>query len=141
MNASKTVFLLNPKVRAVLAIYEDNEKAPRTMFKTLDQTIKVGDIVVVPTGTRHKFTCVKVVEVDVDVDFDTPETISWIVAPVELEEFEKVVAMEQEALDAVRKAEVRRKREELAATVFRDQEASLKELKIVSAGAQLPPPD
>lgn len=74
MNYSTAIFLINPKVRAIAAIYEpdtDSRKAPRTVFKTFDQSIGVNDYILVPTETRHKMTVNKVVEVDVEPDLET----------------------------------------------------------------------
>ncbi len=74
MNYSTAIFLINPKVRAIAAVYEpdtDNRKAPRTIFKTFDSTIEVGDYILVPTDTRHKMTVNKVVEVDVEPDLES----------------------------------------------------------------------
>lgn len=44
MNRSTTVFLINKDIRAFTAIYEDGHKAE--YFKTFDQTLKKGDLVV-----------------------------------------------------------------------------------------------
>ena len=76
MNYSAAIFLINPAVRAVYGIYDawpDKTKPMPTkaLFKTLDQSLKVDDLVLVPSGTRHDVTVMKLVEVDVEFD---PET-------------------------------------------------------------------
>lgn len=54
MNRSTTVFLINSKVRAFNGIYEPGGKVE--VFKSFDETIKKGDLVVVTTDTRFNFT-------------------------------------------------------------------------------------
>lgn len=133
MNYSTAVFLINPNARAVYATYEEGEKAPKTLFKTLDPGIKIDDLVIVPTDTRHKMTVVKVVEVDVDFDLDTTINIPWIIGPVDRAAFDKTLAAEQQAIQAIKSAELRKKRDDLRAALLVDQEA-LKSLPITSMG-------
>lgn len=74
MNYSTAVFLLNPQVRCIACTYEvdkDEKLAARVSFKSLDKEVTAGDLVLVPTGTRHGYTVVKVVETDIDSDFDS----------------------------------------------------------------------
>lgn len=117
MNNSTAVFLINKDVRAVLTIYEaetpHSPTAKRAMFKTLDQTIKAGDFVVVPTETRHKMTVVKVVEVDVEVDFESPVQVGWIIGTVERIDYEETLKRETAFIEAVKAAEKRKKQDEL----------------------------
>lgn len=116
MNYSTAVFLINDKLRALTAIYEPDvgtALAKREMFKTLDPTIKVGDLLVVPTDTRHKMTVVKVTEVDVDVDYDSPAQVRWVVGKVDDEPFKRITAQEEEAIKLMKNAEALDKREVL----------------------------
>ena len=125
MNYTTAVFLINNKVRAIMATYEgdDTNKNLRTMFKTLDQTIQVGDFIVVPTNTRHGMTVNKVVEVDVSVDFDSDKPVTWVVAKLDLGAYTKTMAQEDTAVMTIKSAEVRRKRDELRASLIKDSEA------------------
>lgn len=132
MNYSTSVFLINDDVRAVMCTYEDGDNAKRTMFKTFDNEIDVDDFVIVPTDTRHNLTVCKVVAVDVDVDFDSAVQVDWIVGAVEMTDHIKVLAMEEKAIEAVKSAEKRRRRDELRASVFKDQEEKMKALEITS---------
>lgn len=139
MNYSTAVFLINPNVRAVLGIYEAEEDkgqrpVPRTAFKTLDHSIKVGDFVLVPSSTRHKMTVNKVVEVDVDVDFDSGTQMTWIIGKVDRADHEKINAMEHQAIQTIKSAELRKKKDELRKALIADSEA-LKALPIASAQA------
>lgn len=132
MNYSTSVFLINNHVRAVLATYEEGDSAKRTVFKTLDPDISEGDYVIVPTDTRHKMTVCKVVETDVDVDFDDPTPVGWIIGKVELTDHEKVLAQEAEAIKAIKSAELRQKREALRNAMFADHVETLKALPIAA---------
>lgn len=116
MNYSTAIFLINPKVRAIAAIYEpdtDSRKAPRATFKTFDQTIEVGDYILVPTETRHKMTVNKVVEVDIDPDLETGCQMSWVIGTVDRSLYDDVLAQEARAIDLMKAAEKTHAREEL----------------------------
>lgn len=91
MNYSTAVMLINPNIRAIKAIYEPDSvdlagkvvrAGQRYIFKTLDPSIIKGDLIVVPTTTRHGFTVVKVEEVDVEIDFEASIELKWIVDKV-----------------------------------------------------------
>ena len=135
MNYSTAVFLINDRARAVLATYEAGDNAARTLFKTFDQTMKVGDFVTVPTNTRHKMTVVKVVEVDVDFDPDTTAEVQWIVGKVDTTIFEQTLAQEEAAISAIKSAELRAKRKRLREALLADQAETLRALPIASMGA------
>lgn len=117
MNYSTAVMLINPKIRAIKTTYEPDPNIPnkvtRYIFKTLDDTIKVGDYVVVPTDTRWLLTVVRVDEVDVDVDFESSTIIKWIVSRVSTEDNAKILAEETKWVEALKASEKRRKREEI----------------------------
>lgn len=132
MNYSTAVFLINKNARAIAATYEHGDSAARTIFKTLDQTIKVNDFVIVPTDTRHKMTVVKVVETDVDVDFDSAAQMAWIVGTVDRSQFETTLQQEADAIVKIKSAELRKKRAELAASVLADYAPEIKALPIAA---------
>lgn len=116
MNYSTAIFLINPKVRAIAAIYEpdtDNRKSPRVIFKTFDQDISVGDYILVPTDTRHKMTVNKVVEVDVEPDLESHVQMSWVIGVVDRSMYEEVLGQEARAIDLMKAAEKTHAREEL----------------------------
>lgn len=132
MDNSRIVFLINDQVRAVKAKYEDSGAAE--MFKTFDATIQVGDLAVVQSTTRHMMTVVKVTEIDVDVNFDSTTTIPWVVQKIDAPKFDAILAQEAQAISAVQAAELRRKKDELRATMFKDHEASIAALALTSHG-------
>lgn len=134
MNYSTAVFLINKHARAIVATYEADDKAPRTTFKTLDPSIKEGDYVIVETDTRHKITVCKVVETDVDFDFDTPAKMSWVIGKVDRAAFDLTLQQEQSAIAAIKSAELRKKREDLKKSMFADHMESIKALPIYANG-------
>jgi len=134
MNYSTAVFLINKHARAIVATYEADDKATRTTFKTLDPSIKEGDYVIVETDTRHKMTVCKVVETDVDFDFDTPAKMSWVIGKVDRAVFDLTLQQEQSAIAAIKSAELRKKREDLKKSMFADHMESIKALPIYANG-------
>ena len=137
MNYSKSVFLINNKVRAINVNY-DNERIHGSpdkyksvyTFKSLDPTIKKDDLVIVPTDTRHGFTVVKVVDTDVDVNFDDPIEFKWIAGKFDRADFDLILSQEAEAIAKIRSAEANKKRKELRDALLADQLDSIKALPI-----------
>lgn len=132
MNYTTAVMLINRNIRAVKATYE--EKGPATLFKTLDQTIAVDDLVVVVTDTRHKMTVVKVTEVDVDVDFGSATPVSWVVDRVDPIKHENLINEEARAVSVIKAAELRNKREEMASKLLALKTDELDKLSIAHMG-------
>ncbi len=130
MNYSTAIFLINDQARAVNCEYEPGK--PATMFKTLDPTIEVDDLVIVETDTRHNFTVCKVTEVDLDIDMETSRQVSWVVNKVDMERHSELATQEQEAIKAIKSAEIRKKREEMREALFKDHTETLKELEIAN---------
>lgn len=135
MHPSLTVFLINDDVRAIACSYEPSPssmKPKTTLFKTFDQSIKVGDILVVPSNTRHKFTTVKAEEVDVEIDLDYEDEMDWIAHKVNLHQYNLTLADEEKARVAVQKLQRKKKREELRAAMFAENEAEMKTLALTN---------
>ena len=130
MNYTTAVFLINKNVRAVLCNYEPDAPDKKTMFKTLDAQIREGDFVIVPTKTRHGMTVSKVVEVDVDVDFDSQTLVCWVVGKIDQTQFDATRAQEEDAIAVIKSAEKTKKRNELAAALLVDSKDALKALPI-----------
>lgn len=132
MNDTTIAFLINDDLRAVIGIYKPDlpgqKNEPRVMFKTLDKSIKVDDVVMVPSSTRHRFTTFKITEVDVDVDFDCPTKIDWIVGKLDTVLYDKYKALESAALVRVKSAEKAKKKRELKETLLSDP--ALKDLAL-----------
>ena len=132
MDASKLVFLLREDARLIRAAYEpitaEMQTAPSAVqpktyqFKTLDPNISVGDFVVVETGTRHGLTVCKVTEVDLEPDFDDGISLKWAFFSIPVAEIDRIKGLESEAIAVARRAELRKKKEELREAIFRDSE-------------------
>lgn len=144
MNYSTAIFLINPKVRAILAIYEpdtDSRKSPRATFKTFDPEIVVGDYILVPTETRHKMTINKVVEVDVDPDLESTATIHWVIGTVDRVAYDDVIAQEARAIELMKAAEKTHAREELRKKMMAHvDETKLAALQITQMTGDAEPP-
>jgi len=116
MNFSSAVMLINQNIRAVIGVYEDEKEQPnqkKHIFKTLDHSIQVGSFVVVPTDTRHKMTIVKIVAVDVDVDFESDVQLNWVISNIDLEPNKAILAQESGWIERIKEADKNKKREEL----------------------------
>ena len=137
MNYTTAVFLINDRVRAVTCQYEAGDKAPKTMFKTLDRTIMPGDLVLVPTTTRHLMTVVRVAETDVEVDFDSPVEVQWIAGKVDQTAYQAILSQEAEAIAKIKSAQRNKKRHEIAAAMLADTE-ELKSLGIYQSDVETP---
>ncbi len=106
-NYSSALFLINPKLRALSAVYEDKPGAKRNTLKTFDTTIKVGDFVIVPTeiDSRHSMTVNKIVEVDVPPDLDSLDPVRWVIDVIDRQAYENLLAQENYAIEEVRRYE------------------------------------
>lgn len=111
MNYTTAVLLINKNIRAVLGQYEEHSK--KTVFKTIDQELKVDDIAVVESDTRWNKTVVKITDVDVDVDFDSSTPVGWVVGKVDTAEHDGIIKMEAKAIDMIKKGELRKRREDI----------------------------
>ena len=136
MNDSTAIFLLSDQVRGVMVAYEAHETADRTMCKTLDPNIKVDDFVVVTTDTRWGMTVCKVMETDVEPDFDSTEVVKWIVGVVDTVDHEELKAQEADALVKIKAANKRQKREELRDALIANAGEDVKALPIYTVGKQ-----
>lgn len=118
MNLSAAIMLVRPdEVRPVRVEYDPDNKYnnnPMRVFKTVDPDIKVGDLVIAQTNTRHKFTIVKVSEVDFPVDFnDTSEQWGWIGGKFDVDGFADLIKIEDQVRGKVAKAQENKMRSEL----------------------------
>lgn len=117
MNLSAAVMLVNKAVRPLRAEYDpDNYKnnSPYKNFKTIDPTLKKGDLVVVETGTRHGFTIAKVTEIDFAVDFNDPTPWHWA-AKFDADTFKAILETDEKIRHKVAKIQENKMRQELMA--------------------------
>lgn len=132
MNKTTAVFLINPNVRALRATYENKQGEEGEVFKTFDTDIKVDDLIVVETSTRHGMTVVKVVETDVDVDVEAQTVVRWVVGKVDTAPYQMLIKQEEDALKKIQAAELRQKRERLREALFADQMDEIRALPLSS---------
>ena len=102
----------------------------------MDTSIKVGDYVIVPTATRHNMTVVKITATDVDVDFDSPVQMTWVIGKIDRSSYDDMLTQEQTAIQAIKSAETRRKRDQLRDAMLKDYEEQIKALPITTAGSE-----
>lgn len=138
MNYTTAIFLINTNARAMLCNYEPDAPDKKVMFKTLDQSLAVDDLVVVPTKTRHGMTVSKIIAADVDIDFDSMIPVDWIICKVEMTDHVLIVRREDDAIKVIRSAEQMKKRADLAANLLAASNAALKALPIFSDGSEKP---
>ena len=145
-NPDHAVFLIDDRVRAVSVSYDKIEDiAGRTIprqtltFKTFDQSIKVGDFVVIPTDTRWNMTVGRVEAVDVRVNYSSNEKLRWVMARIPLDDYKKLVADEQTLIVGVAQAEEAEAREQLAAKL-KKLNPDLKGLQLLGNRVEAPAP-
>jgi len=120
-NHSAVVMLVNDKVKAVSVSYKSTGRgeAPQNYtFKTFED-LAVGDFVTIPTkathgDSDHGFTVARVEELGVSLDYTGSIDYQWIAGKVDLVGYEDVLALEAEAIAAVKIAEDAKQRKELA---------------------------
>lgn len=118
MHSSRKVFVLNKDILCVKTTYDAHEGADQKEYKTFDTTLEVGGLVLVPTGTRHKFTVVKIAAIKVKPDWESDKPIEWIVGKVDTSHFENVQAQETRILETVNEAERAQRAKEIKETMF-----------------------
>ena len=131
MHDSRAVFLLPKSPRYIKASYHPVDEngnviaSPNSQytnkigeFKTFDETIKVGDHVVVETGSRLGMTAAVVTSVDEEIDIESTRKVLWILDTIDTQAHKAMVKKENELLGAVRKAQRIKKRKELQEAYF-----------------------
>lgn len=132
MHKDRYVFIINPEARAIAVVYknEHGDTETPTIFKTLDQSIKKDDLVVIPTKTRVGFTVAAVKAVDVDFDLESNEPIAWIAGAFDPSDYNTTLKQEIEGVAKVRRMEIDKKRAELATAIAGDKAGELQALAI-----------
>lgn len=140
MNYSTAVMLINDNITVVNTSYDkdcDGSGREFKRYKTLDKTLKVGDLVSVPTNTRHGFTIVRVEELDVEVDFESHVKIDWIASKIDNAPYDKILKEEQEWISVIKASEKRKKREDIKKNLL-DMHADegIEKLAIATLGSE-----
>lgn len=138
MNYTAAIFLINKQARGVTVTYDPADKSGQGYtFKTLDPTIIVDDLVLIPTGTRHGFTVAKVSAVDVDVDLDSAIEYKWLAGKFNPKPYDQILEQEKLAIAKIKSAEIRKKRDDMREALFKDQEETLKALPMYTNGEEV----
>lgn len=127
-NYTWAIFLMHDKARLMKGIFETDEEhnrvhgrpAKREFFKTLDPNIKVGDVVVVETGNRHLASTIKIVEADLAPDFNSSETVRWIITKVDFVLHEKIHKLEADSIERLKQLELKKQRNDLKKDMLAD---------------------
>ncbi|MBU6232436.1 hypothetical protein KGP36_07420, partial [Patescibacteria group bacterium] len=109
------------------------------VFKTFDQSIKAGDIIIVSTTTRHGFTCAKVEETDVDVNFENTLDYRWIVGKVDQSTYQMILSQEEDAIAKVRAADLAKRKRELVDAILGDSASAFKQLPLAKSPGIIEP--
>lgn len=123
MNPSASVMLVEDSIRPCMVEYDpDNYKnnSDHKFFKCLDPSIKVDDLVIVSTNTRHGMTVAKVKKIgvaDVPVNFEGTDVWGWIIGPVPSEQYKKVLETERAIVGRVQEANTNKLKAELKAAM------------------------
>lgn len=138
-NPNTVIFLVNAKCRALALAYEwcdqhgkdaKGQPVKTDIFKTFDQDLKKGDLVLGETMSRHQLCVYRVVETDVEVNMDHGAYIPWIAGRCDNSALKDLKAREEELLAAIRQKDKERKRLELAETMAKDYGDALANLAI-----------
>ncbi len=139
MERSREIFLINDQVKALKAEYEPD--GTRSLLKTFDPTIKVGDYLVVQSTTRHKITTVKVTEVDVDFDMHGTVPMQWVISKVDLTIHAQMIEDESAAIRKLADLRLRREREQLRETMLGNYASEIDGLAIAQIAAPKTDPE
>lgn len=122
MNLSASIMLVNEAIRPVRVEYDPDVYKNNTQvdnyFMTFDRDLKKDDLVIVPTKTRHKFTVVKVIEIDFAVDFHNSNIEwRWVAGSVDLAQYNSILETDKKVRDRVAKGQENKMRGELKAAM------------------------
>lgn len=142
-NYSLAILLAQPdRCRAIYGIYQPDPpkesgqpQVKRELFKTFDETITVGDIVCVPSNTRHGVTTIKVVETDVEWDVHYSGEVRWIIAKIDQANYQSLRDQENAAITQIKEAEKTHERNEMRKKMFAHiEEGDIAKLDIAHMG-------
>lgn len=139
MNYSTMICLLSDEVRGIAVTYtkplsNSSVDTPDKLytFKSMDDTLKRGDMVVVPTQKDAGFTVVYVWDTDAEIDVESEIQYNWIAGRFTADGYNELLSNEQLAIAKVKRAEKLHRRKEIRDRVFENVEES--ELKAITFG-------
>jgi len=123
MNPTASVMLVEDSIRPCMVEYDpENYKnnSDSKFFKCLDPNVKVDDLVIVTTSTRHGMTVAKVKKIgiaDVPVNFESNDLWGWVVGPVPSEQHKRILETERAIVGRVQEANTNKLKTELKAAM------------------------
>lgn len=121
INPTLAIFMTDISVRMIAVQFPDSEN--HFAYKTLDQTIEVGDAVVVelPKGRRKAsgqppFLVVPVVATDIEFNYGSNHNFGWVVGKVDTAYIEGLMQQEAKIMKVAQKAS-----QEAQRRAFRDE--------------------
>lgn len=125
MNYTTAILLVRSDIKVVAVSYEVNAdgtgREPFVNYKTPDPDLKVGDFVIIPTDTRHRLTVARVEVLDVEIDPASATPVNWLVSSaIDRTAYDSLLSAEANVIAAIKSAETRRAREELASKLLAD---------------------
>ncbi len=144
MNPTASVMLVEDSIRPCMVEYDpDNYKnnSDHRFFKCLDKDMKVGDMVIVTTNTRHGMTVAKITKIgvqDVPVNFEGTDLWGWVVGPVPTEQHKRILETEKAIVGRVQEANTNKLKTELKAAMGL-AEVSFADLDLGKAAANILP--
>jgi hypothetical protein len=140
MNYSTMICLLSDEVRGIAVTYSKplSNSAVDTpdklyTFKSMDDTLKRGDMVVVPTQKDSGYTVVYVWDTDAEIDVESSIQYNWVAGRFDATQYNELLANEQHAISKVKRAEKLHRRKEISDRVFASVDEE--ELKAISFGS------
>jgi len=113
MHNDRKVLLINDDIKVIRSAYDAHEDASTTEFKTFNADLAVGDLILVPTGTRHKLAVNKIIEVDVKADWESSSPLPWVAGKVDNQEYVHCLAQEATILEAMKDADKNKRAKEI----------------------------
>ena len=132
MNYSTAILLADERAKFI-GVKFGNYSGTEYVYKTIDTSIKVGDLVVVPSSdyvkkgradeTTSRFGSIAVVSNDdVAVNMQSDMEYKWIIQKIDASNYEKIIEVEKEIVEKIRGMELKTNRAKLAAMFGIDQE-------------------
>lgn len=144
MNPTAAVMLVEDSIRPCMVEYDpDNYKnnSDNKFFKCLDPSIKIDDLVIVTTGTRHGMTVAKVKKIGVQevvVNYEGVDVWGWVVGPVPSEQHKRILATEASIVGRVQEATTNELKAKLKASMGLSK-VTFDDLDLTKAAALAPP--
>jgi hypothetical protein len=113
VHPSRQLFIYDETATCIAVEYEPDGN--HVFMKTTDQSINVGDFVLIQTDTRHKLTVAKVKDVGITPDVESHTEIRWAYFKINKAAVDAILQDEAAKQAKIADAQRRAKRRQLAA--------------------------